>query len=198
MRAVFGLDPHESGRITVDGREISVKSASDCSAAGIAMLSEDRRAEGIIPIRSIRENASLAFIDKFAKMGVISQREEKEKADAMLAKLKVRMASPIQEIRTLSGGNQQKVLLAKWLLGDTKILILDEPTRGIDVGSKEEIHQLMVDCAGEGMAVIMISSELPEVLGMSDRIMVMHEGRVTGFLDREEATQVQVMELASK
>ena len=197
MRAVFGLDPHESGHITVDGREISVKSASDGSAAGIAMLSEDRRAEGIIPIRSIRENASLAFIDKFAKMGVISQREEKEKADAMLAKLKVRMASPMQEIRTLSGGNQQKVLLAKWLLGDTKILILDEPTRGIDVGSKEEIHQLMVDCAGEGMAVIMISSELPEVLGMSDRIYVMKEGRIAGELKREEGSQEAIMHLAT-
>lgn len=197
MRAVFGLDPHNSGEIYVEGKEVSIGSASDGSAHGIAMLSEDRRAEGIIPIRSIRENASLAFINKFAKGSFINQKQEREEADAMLAKLKVRMASPLQEIRTLSGGNQQKVMLAKWLLGDTKILILDEPTRGIDVGSKEEIHQLMVECAEEGMAVIMISSELPEVLGMSDRIYVMKEGRIAGELTREEGSQEAIMHLAT-
>ncbi len=197
MRAVFGLDPHNSGTIRVEGKDAVINSSADASAKGIAMLSEDRRAEGIIPIRSIRENATLAFIKKYAKMSVIDQKREKEEADAMLKKLKVRMASPLQEIRTLSGGNQQKVLLARWLLGDTRILILDEPTRGIDVGSKEEIHQLMVECAADGMGVIMISSELPEVLGMSDRIYVMREGRIAGELTREQGSQEAIMHLAT-
>lgn len=197
MRAVFGLDPHDSGEILVNGKSVSIKRSADGIANGIAMLSEDRRAEGIIPIRSIRENATLAFIKKFAKASFIRKKKEQEEADKMLEKLKVRMASPLQEIRTLSGGNQQKVILAKWLLGDIKILILDEPTRGIDVGSKAEIHQLMVDCAEDGMAVIMISSELPEVLGMSDRIYVMKDGRIAGELNRDQANQESIMHLAT-
>ncbi len=197
MRSVFGLDPHDGGEIRVMGKSASIKCSGDGISNGIAMLSEDRRAEGIIPIRSIRENATLAFIRDFAKASIINQKEEKTKADEMLKKLRVRMGSPLHEIRTLSGGNQQKVMLAKWLLGDIKILILDEPTRGIDVGSKAEIHQLMVDCAAEGLAVIMISSELPEVLGMSDRIYVMREGRISGELKRNEATQEAIMHLAT-
>lgn len=198
MRAVFGLDPHDGGEIYVNGKSVSIRSSADGIANGIAMLSEDRRAEGIIPIRSVRENTSLTFIRNYAKIfGLVNQNKEKLETDEMLKKLKVRLASPSQEIRTLSGGNQQKVLLGKWLLGDTKILILDEPTRGIDVGSKAEIHQLMVDCAKEGMAVIMISSELPEVLGMSDRIYVMREGQVAGELSRDDASQEAIMYLAT-
>ncbi len=197
MRAIFGLDPHDAGTIAVNGREVQIKNTGDGLKNGIAMVSEDRRAEGIIPIRSVRENASLAFIDSFAKLSWIDHKREIEKTDALLKKLKVRTASPETEIRTLSGGNQQKVILAKWLLGEPKVLILDEPTRGIDVGSKAEIHQLMCDCAAEGMAVIMISSELPEVLGMSDRVYVMREGRITGVLDRGEATQESIMHLAT-
>lgn len=197
MRAVFGLDPHDGGEILIDGKPVSIRSSGDGIKHGIAMVSEDRRAEGIIPIRSIRENISLAFIEQFAKMGLIHHRKEVEKADGLMKKLKVRAASPTQEIRTLSGGNQQKAILAKWLMGDTRVLILDEPTRGIDVGSKAEIHQLMCDCAEEGMAVIMISSELPEVLGMSDRVMVMREGRIAGELSREELSQEAIMKLAT-
>ena len=197
MRAVFGLDPHDEGSILVEGKEVSIKSSQDGIKNGIAMLSEDRRADGIIPIRSIRENISLTFVDQFAKFSLINAEKEKEKADGLMKKLNVRAASPTQEIRTLSGGNQQKAILAKWLMGDTKILILDEPTRGIDVGSKEEIHQLMCNCAADGMAVIMISSELPEVLGMSDRVVVMREGTISGTLGREELGQEAIMRLAT-
>ena len=197
MRSVFGLDPYDSGSIFVNGKQIHIRNSGDGLKNGIAMMSEDRRAEGIIPIRSVRENASLAFIDYFAKLIFINQHQEIQATDSMLEKLKVRASSPKQEIRTLSGGNQQKVILAKWLLGDTKVLILDEPTRGIDVGSKAEIHQLMCDCAAEGMAVIMVSSELPEVLGMADRIYVMREGRITGELGRQTATQETIMRLAT-
>lgn len=197
MRAVFGLDPHDGGEIRIYGQNVQIKRAGDGIKNGIAMVSEDRRVEGIIPIRSIRENISLTFIRQFAKLSLINKKRETEKADMLMKKLKVRAASPTQEIRTLSGGNQQKAILAKWLMGDTKILILDEPTRGIDVGSKAEIHQLMCDCAEEGMAVIMISSELPEILGMSDRVMVMREGRISGELSREELSQEAIMKLAT-
>lgn len=197
MRAIFGLDPHTKGKIIVDGKEVNIHRSGDGIKNGIAMVSEDRRAEGIIPIRSIRENISLTFIDRFAKFSFIDRKKEKEKADEMMQKLRVRAASPSVEIRTLSGGNQQKAILAKWLMGDTKVLILDEPTRGIDVGSKEEIHQLMCECAEEGMAVIMISSELPEVLGMSDRVVVMREGRIAGTINREELSQEAIMRLAT-
>lgn len=197
MRAVFGLDSHDAGQIFVDGQEVKIKCSGDGIKCGIAMVTEDRRAEGIIPIRSVRENISLAFIDHMARIKLVNKKEELEKTDEQIKKLRVKVSSPKQEIRTLSGGNQQKAILAKWLLGDTKILILDEPTRGIDVGSKAEIHKLMCECAESGMAVIMISSELPEVLGMSDRVIVMKEGRITGELKREEATQESVMKLAT-
>ena len=197
MRSVFGLDPYDSGSILVNGKQTRIRNSGDGLRSGIAMMSEDRRAEGIIPIRSVRENASLAFIDRFAKFIFINQKQEIQATDSMLLKLKVHASSPKQEIRTLSGGNQQKVIFAKWLLGETKVLILDEPTRGIDVGSKAEIHQLMCDCAAEGMAVIMISSELPEVLGMADRIYVMREGRIAGELSRQAATQETIMRLAT-
>lgn len=197
VRAIFGLDPHDSGQIFVNGKEVEIRKSGDGIKHGIAMVSEDRRAEGIIPTRSVRENVSLAFIDKLCRGGFIRRHEENKKADGLIRKLNVKTATPKTEIRTLSGGNQQKAILAKWLMGDTKILILDEPTRGIDVGSKAEIHQLMCDCAAEGMAVIMISSELPEVIGMSDRVIVMREGTIAGELLRSEATQESIMKLAT-
>lgn len=197
MRAVFGLENHDTGEIIVHGKARNIKSSADGIENGIAMVSEDRRAEGIIPIRSVRENVSLAFIDKLSKFGLVKKREEVEKADGMIQQLNVKTPSPKTEIRTLSGGNQQKAILGKWLLGNPDILILDEPTRGIDVGSKAEIHQLMCDCAEKGVAVVMISSELPEVIGMSDRVYVMREGTISGELLRNEATQENIMRLAT-
>ncbi len=196
MRAIFGIDLYDSGEVYVEGKAVNIKKSADSIKSGIALLSEDRRADGIIPIRSIRENISLAFVDQFVKGMLVNKKKEAEKADAMMKKLRVKAANPLQEIRTLSGGNQQKAILAKWLMGNTKVLILDEPTRGIDVGSKAEIHQLMCECAAEGMAVIMISSELPEVIGMSDRVVVMREGRISGELTRDEISQEEIMKLA--
>ncbi len=197
MRAVFGLEAHDSGEILVHGEARNIRSSVDGIENGIAMVSEDRRTEGIIPIRSVRENVSLAFIDKLSRFGLVKKKEEIERADKMIQQLNVKTPSPKTEIRTLSGGNQQKAILGKWLLGNPDILILDEPTRGIDVGSKAEIHQLMCDCAEKGVAVVMISSELPEVIGMSDRIYVMREGTISGELCRSEATQESIMRLAT-
>ena len=197
MRAVFGLDEYQSGEIFVNGKKAEIHRTEDAIAAGIAMVSEDRRAEGIIPVRSARENITLPFIKKFRKHGLISKKAESRTAEKMIEKFQIKVSTPEQEIRNLSGGNQQKVILAKWLLGNPKVLILDEPTRGIDVGSKSEIHRLMCEYAKQGLAIIMISSELPEVLGMSDRIIVMREGRISGELIREEADQEAIMRLAT-
>lgn len=197
MRAVFGLDEYQSGEIFVNGKKAEIHRTEDAIAAGIAMVSEDRRAEGIIPVRSARENITLPFIKKFRKHGLIRKKAESRMAEEMIEKFQIKVSTPEQEIRNLSGGNQQKVILAKWLLGNPKVLILDEPTRGIDVGSKSEIHRLMCEYAKQGLAIIMISSELPEVLGMSDRIIVMREGRISGELIREEADQEAIMRLAT-
>ncbi|UWP58791.1 sugar ABC transporter ATP-binding protein [Ruminococcus gauvreauii] len=198
MRAIFGLDPYESGEIMLNGRELKIKSTEDAIANGIAMASEDRRAEGIVPVRSVRENISLAFIRQFKRQAkIVNKKEEKKAVNNMIDTFNIKVSNPEQEIRTLSGGNQQKAILAKWLLGDIKVLILDEPTRGIDVGSKAEIHKLMCDYAKKGIAIIMISSELPEILGMSDRVMVMREGRIAAELTREEASQEAIMKLAT-
>ena len=198
MRAIFELDSYESGEIILNGRRVKITSAEDAIANGIAMASEDRRAEGIIPVRSVRENISLAFIRQFRTHArIVNKKEEKQAINHMIDTFNIKVSDPEQEIRTLSGGNQQKAILAKWLLGDVKVLILDEPTRGIDVGSKAEIHKLMCDYAKKGIAIIMISSELPEILGMSDRIMVMREGRIAAELSRSEASQEVIMKLAT-
>ena len=197
MRSIFGLDHRDTGEIYVHGKRVEINRCSDAIKHGIAMASEDRRAEGIIPVRSSRENISLAFIRKFSHYGLIDSKQEKEKTTQYIKDLNIKVSSPEQEIRNLSGGNQQKVVLAKWLIGDSEVLILDEPTRGIDVGSKVEIHELMCECVRQGKAVIMISSELPEILGMSDRIVVMQEGRIKGVLSRSEASQETIMKLAT-
>lgn len=197
MRAVFGLDEFQSGEILVNGTKVDIRRTEDAIDAGIVMVSEDRRAEGIIPVRSTRENITLPFIRKFRRHGLIDKKTEQKTAADMIEKFKIKVSTPEQEIRNLSGGNQQKVILAKWILGKPKVLILDEPTRGIDVGSKSEIHRLMCEYAKQGLAIIMISSELPEILGMSDRIMVMREGRISGELRREEADQEAIMRLAT-
>ena len=166
---------------------------------GMAFLTEDRKETGCFLILDILENMQLAVLSqKFVRGGFVFGREVDAACQEMKTKLRVKTPNLHERIENLSGGNQQKVLVGRWLLTEPKILILDEPTRGIDVGAKAEIHRLISGLAGQGVAVIMISSELPEVLGMSDRIMVMHTGHVTGFLDRSEADQVKVMELASR
>jgi len=165
----------------------------------MAFLTEDRKDTGCLLILNVLENMQIAVLqDKFVRGGFVQEGAIEKVCEEMARKLRVKTPNLHERIENLSGGNQQKALIGRWMLTNPRILILDEPTRGIDVGAKAEIHRLVTEMARNGVAVIMISSEMPEVLGMSDRIMVMHEGRVTGFLDRADATQVKVMELAAQ
>lgn len=197
MRAIFGLDPISKGQVYLNGKEVHIKNTRDAINKGIAMVNEDRRTYGLVLGRSIHHNVSLVNMKKYTK-GLIDDRAISKDVEEMRELLQIKIANEDVEAATLSGGNQQKVVLAKWLVGDVKVMILDEPTRGIDVGAKSEIHKLMTRFAREGMGIIMISSELPEVLGMSDRVVVMQEGVIQGILDRSEATQESIMKLATK
>ena len=196
MRAVFGLDPYDEGTIKVHGKEVSIKKLSDSIDQKVVMLSEDRRRYGIIPIRSVMENASVSSLDKVFYGGKCHPRIERELVGKYFEKMNVKTPSLETAIQALSGGNQQKVLLAKWMLRDPDVLILDEPTRGIDVGAKFEIYRLMTDMVEEGKTVIMVSSELPELIGMCDRIYVMNQGRIKGCLEKEEFSQEAIMRYA--
>jgi inositol transport system ATP-binding protein len=197
VRAIFGLDVIDGGEVLLDGQPLRVKGPADAIAKGIAMVSEDRKAEGLVLCRSVLENISLANLQKFAPSLFMDLKKEAAEGQRMRGLLQIKTANLATTVDTLSGGNQQKIVIAKWLLGDLKVLILDEPTRGIDVGSKSEIHKLMTQFAQQGLAIVMISSELPEVMGMSDRIVVMQEGRIKGELARKDATQERVMSLAT-
>ncbi len=197
MRAIFGLDKFTSGSIRLNGKEIVNKNTKQAIDNGFAMVNEDRRTYGLVLGRSIHHNVSLANMKKYTK-GLIDDKAISKDVEEMREILQIKIANEDVEAGTLSGGNQQKVVLAKWLVGDVKVMILDEPTRGIDVGAKSEIHKLMTKFAREGVAIIMISSELPEVLGMSDRVVVMQEGIIQGILDRSEATQESIMKLATR
>lgn len=197
MRAIFGLDPISSGVMFLNGAEITNKDTAQAIKNGFAMVNEDRRQYGLVLGRSIHHNVSLVNMKKYTK-GLIDDKAISKDVAEMRRLLQIKIANEDVEAGTLSGGNQQKVVLAKWLVGDVQVMILDEPTRGIDVGAKSEIHKLMTEFARQGMGIIMISSELPEVLGMSDRIVVMQEGIIQGILDRDEATQENIMALATK
>ncbi|KQS61333.1 D-ribose transporter ATP-binding protein [Rhizobium sp. Leaf371] len=197
--ALFGVTPASSGTIAINGRDVVIDTPTKAIANRMAFLTEDRKDTGCLLILNVLENMQIAVLqDKFVKHGFVQQKVLAEKCADMARKLRVKTPNLEERIENLSGGNQQKALIGRWMLTDPRILILDEPTRGIDVGAKAEIHRLVTEMARNGVAIIMISSEMPEVLGMSDRIMVMHEGRVTGFLDRAEATQIKVMELAAR
>lgn len=196
MRAIFGLDPYDEGKIKVHGKEVTIKKVSDSIAQKVVMLSEDRRRYGIIPIRSVMENASISSLDKIIYGGRWHPKVEKELVGRYFEKMHVKTPSLETAIQGLSGGNQQKVLLAKWMLRDPDVLILDEPTRGIDVGAKFEIYRLMTDLVKEGKTVIMVSSELPELIGMCDRIYIMNKGRITGCLNKDEFSQETIMRYA--
>jgi len=198
MRAIFGLDPISSGKVILNGKPLRIRSTTNAVKAGIAMISEDRRAYGLVLGRDVHENISLVNLKKYIKSFLISDKSIVKEAMKMIDLLQIKVANLGVAVSTLSGGNQQKVVLAKWLVGDVKVMILDEPTRGIDVGAKSEIHKLMCKFARQGMAIIMISSELPEILGMSDRVVVMQDGRVSGILPREKATQESIMRLATQ
>jgi len=196
-RAIFGADPIDSGEIWLNGHRVEIRSPRDAIRRGIGLVTEDRKALGLILGMVVRENVSLANLDAVTRVGFVNRREERRVAQRFIGELAIKTPSVEQQVQNLSGGNQQKVVLAKWLFTQSKVLIFDEPTRGIDVGSKVEIYQLMNRLAANGVAIIMISSELPEILGMSDRILVMHEGRISGELSRKDATQEKIMWLAT-
>lgn len=198
FRTVFGLDGYDSGEIHVQGKSIKVQNINDAIENNIIMTPEDRKNEGLVLCRSIRENISLTILKAFLKFGMINSKKELQKVNEMVNKLSIKISSVNAPSGTLSGGNQQKIVLAKWLLQDPMVLILDEPTRGIDVGAKYEIYKLMCQLAKQGVAVILISSELPEVIGMCDRVVVMSRGKITGELLREEFSQAKIMTLAVK
>jgi inositol transport system ATP-binding protein len=195
---LFGLTPSSSGTIEIEGRVVVIAHPSDAVKLGMAFLTEDRKESGCFLPLDVLANLTLAALNqRFVRAGFVDHSEAASESERVGASLRLRTPGLDEPVMNLSGGNQQKVLIGRWLLTSPRILILDEPTRGIDVGAKAEIHRLIADLAREGAAVLMISSDLPEVLGMSDRIMVMHEGRVTGFLNRDEADQVRIMTLAS-
>jgi inositol transport system ATP-binding protein len=198
FRAVFGLDKHEGGEVLLMGKPVKIKRSRDAINAGIIMTSEDRKRQGIIATLSVRENIILPSLTDILTFGLLNLKKEKALVAGMIQKLLIKLSSYNHLVSTLSGGNQQKVVLAKWLLKSPAVLILDEPTRGIDVGAKYEIYKLMGALAESGAAIIMISSELPELLGMCDRIAVMSNGKLTGTLDRSEFSQNRIMELAIK
>lgn len=197
MRALFGADRAKAGVVKLNGKEIRIKQPADAIRHGIAFLTEDRKGEGLLLDFTLRENLSLPTLEKRAKGTIISRQAEEQFADGYLKKLRVKHHSMEQKVKSLSGGNQQKVVLGKWLGAEPDVLILDEPTRGVDVGAKKEIYTIMSELAESGVAIIMVSSDLPEVLGMSDRIVVMREGVVTGTLAKDEATQEKVMTYAT-
>ncbi|MGO5052940.1 sugar ABC transporter ATP-binding protein [Lachnospiraceae bacterium LCP25S3_G4] len=197
MRAIFGLDPITSGDIFIDNKKVEIHKVEDSIRNKMVMLSEDRRRYGIIPIRSVMENASISSLEKVIYGGYAHEKEERKVVSEYFDKMKVKTPSLETTIQSLSGGNQQKVLLAKWMLRNPEILILDEPTRGIDVGAKFEIYKLMVEMAEQGRGVIMVSSELPELIGMCDRIYVMNQGKITGELQQEEFSQELIMKYAT-
>ncbi len=198
VTTIFGeYGVNVSGKIKLEGKEISVKSAREAMNNHISLVPEDRKKMGLILIQSVLKNISLPNIKRFSTLFKINEYKELQECKSYVDYLSIKTPSLNTVVNTLSGGNQQKVVIAKWLMSQPKLLILDEPTRGIDVGAKYEIYKLINKLAEEGVAIIMISSELPEILGMSDRILVMHEGKCTGILTREEATQEKIMTLAA-
>ena len=197
MRAIFGIDAKDSGEILINGEQVWINNPSQAVKQGMGFVTEDRKTEGLILDFSVRENISLPSLFSFTSKGIINNTNEKEFVDLLIKRLTVKTETREINAGSLSGGNQQKVVIAKWIGLSTQILILDEPTRGVDVGAKREIYQLMNELTQRGVAIIMVSSELPEILGMSDRIVVVHEGKISGELTRKEATQEKIMTLAT-
>lgn len=197
MRAIFGLEPLDGGEIMIRGKKVHIRKPADAVKHGIGFITEDRKDEGLVLDFSIRENMALPNLFSFSNKGFISTQKEQEFVDTLIKRLQIKTQSSETAVRNLSGGNQQKVVIAKWVGIGPSVLILDEPTRGVDVGAKREIYQLMNELTDRGVAILMVSSELPEVLGMSDRIAVVHEGRISGELAKEEATQENIMTIAT-
>jgi ribose transport system ATP-binding protein len=197
LRAVLGADPIDGGQIEVSGKQVRIKSPQQAIELGIGLLPEDRKTEGLLLRQTVGFNVTIARLDQFAPHGVLQLAPERKKVQEYVERLNVRTSSVSARIRGLSGGNQQKCVFAKWLNANCRILLIDEPTRGVDVGAKREIYQLLADLAARGVAIVMVSSELPEILGLSDRIVVMREGRAMANLSRGEATEEQIMHYAT-
>lgn len=197
-QSIFGIAPADAGKILVEGKEVSIKSPMEAISYGIGYLPEDRLEQGLFLPLSINDNITVSIIDQLTNRGWLNPSREYEISNKMLELLKIKAPGIFHPVSSLSGGNQQKVVVAKLLAARLKILIMDEPTKGVDVGAKAAIHQIMSDLAAEGLGIIMISSEMPEVLGMSDNVVVMHEGRITATFSRAEATQEKLMEAAVK
>jgi ABC-type sugar transport system ATPase subunit len=195
-RAIFGADPIRTGRVRIDGAEVKIRSPIDAIRAGIGLVPEDRKQQALFLSLAIRNNLSVAGMDRIVgALGLLRRREEDALVESFKQKLGIRMASPDQAVGNLSGGNQQKVVLARWLALQPKVLIVDEPTRGIDVAAKAEVHALLYELASAGIAILAISSELPEILTISDRILTMRAGRLTGEVMRADASEERLMQL---
>jgi rhamnose transport system ATP-binding protein len=196
-RAIFGIDRLDAGEILRDGRPVRIHTPRQAMNAGLAFVPEDRQHQGLVLEMAIADNATLPYVRRLTRFGLVNRKRERRMAADFTARLQVRAAGLSQPARALSGGNQQKVVLAKWLATEPQVLILDEPTRGIDIGTKAEVHRIVSRLAADGMAILLISSELPEVLGMADRVLVMHEGRITAEFTRDEADQEAIMRAAT-
>ena len=194
---LFGITPAETGTITLDGKEVKIKSPREAIALGMGFVPEDRKRQGLFLQLAVTPNITISELSRYSRASVLNFKQMREVAQDFVDRLSIRTPNLQQQVENLSGGNQQKVVIARWLTLKPRLLILDEPTRGIDVGTKAEIHELIQQLANEGVTILMISSELPEVLGLSDRIVVMREGQITGRLTREEATEDAVMRLAA-
>ncbi|HET7702668.1 MAG TPA: sugar ABC transporter ATP-binding protein [Candidatus Limnocylindrales bacterium] len=198
LRAIHGADPIDDGTLEVFGRDARIRSPRDAIALGIGLLTEDRKGDGLLLRQSLASNVTVSRLGRISRAGVLSGRRERHLVQGHIERLAIRARGPRHPVRVLSGGNQQKVVFARWLSADCRILLVDEPTRGVDVGAKREIHQLLLDLARRGTAIVMVSSELPEVLALSDRVVVMREGRATAVLDRSDATEERIMAHATR
>ncbi|HEX9372176.1 MAG TPA: sugar ABC transporter ATP-binding protein [Roseiflexaceae bacterium] len=197
VRAIFGADPIDSGTIYVDGKPVAVKSPRDAIRHGIALLTEDRKQQGLFLQLSVSDNMTIAVLDQLTPGPVTNRQKEAALVQRFISSMAIKASSPNQLALNLSGGTQQKVVLSKWMATEPRVLIFDEPTRGIDVGAKVEIYKMINNLAQQGVAILMVSSELPEILGMSDRILVIQNGRVRGVLPRAAASEERIMEYAT-
>ena len=198
LQAVFGVEPMKTGSVSVDGTIVRLRSCRDAIDAGIAMVPEDRKQQGLILEMGTRNNIGLPGLGRHKLAGaILNHRQERADSDLMIAEMKIKTSSDAQQVQYLSGCNQQKVVIGKWLAMNPQVLLLDEPTRGVDIGAKQEIYRLMEELAQRGVAVLFVSSEMEEILSMSDRVIVMHEGRLTGELSRDELSEQAIMNLAT-